>query len=406
MNPIMVTLNDIPSQHTQSKVPDFSGLKLVVSGYYGFDNLGDELILQTLIQYARSRGCKITVLSKNPQKTTEQYGVPAIQRTNLSDIVKCFAQSHLFISGGGGLFQDTTGPASPIYYGGLILLADYLRLPVIVWGQGVGPLNHPFSKMMTRWAFSKARQIIVRDEKSDHLVQDLLKENASKVPVNVTADPVWLWQADTLQNQTQPIPEGIRVGVSLRTWPTLSDRGIEALAKALIHWIQQAQTQAPDLPVEILFMPFQEEQDVPALKQLEKTLNNLSEKTQTPVQLSWVSPQSLVQVLPSLNFMIAMRFHALLLGLTQSQFPIFAIAYDPKVKALANKCGVQHTLPEELNELPPNAFEKCFSGFFEQTAHGLYPTVAHQKTKAQANTESLDALLLAIRTTLLTNSEC
>jgi polysaccharide pyruvyl transferase CsaB len=404
MNPIMVTLNDIPSQPTQSKVPDFSGLKLLVSGYYGFDNLGDELILQTLIKHARSRGCKITVLSKNPQKTTEQYGVPAIQRTNLADIFKCFAQGHLFISGGGGLFQDTTGTASPIYYGGLILLADYLRLPVIVWGQGVGPLNHPFSKMMTRWAFSKARQIIVRDEKSDNLVQELLKENTSKVPVNVTADPVWLWQADALQNKTIPIPEGIRVGVSLREWPSLSEKGIEALAKALISWIHQAQLQAQDLPIELVLMPFQEAQDVPALKQLETVFNQLIAEKQERLKLSWVSPREVVQVLPTLNFMIAMRFHALLLGLTQHQFPIFAIAYDPKVKALADKCGVQHTLPEELNELPPNAFEKCFSGFFEQTAHGLYPTVAHQKTKAQANTESLDALLLAIRTTLLTNS--
>lgn len=386
----------------RSHVSDFSGMKIVVSGYYGFDNLGDELILQTLIQYAKSRQCEITVLSQNPQKTTEQYGVSAIPRTHLVEIFKCFAQSHLLISGGGGLFQDTTGPASPIYYGGLILLADYLKLPVIIWGQGVGPLKQPLSKMMTQWAFSKAHPILVRDEKSKTMIQDLFQNNPSKLPLQVTADPVWLWQANDFGNKTELSPEGVRVGVSLREWPSLSSQGIEALAKALSNWIHQAQIHAPDLPIELLFMPFQETQDIPVLKQFETTLSSQLELTKTHVQYSWISPQAILQVMPSLNFMVAMRFHALLLGLTQNQFPIFAIAYDPKVKTLSEQCEVQYSLPEELDELPPQAFEKCS---FEKTTRTFYPAVAYQKEKAQANTESLDALILEIRTALLVQSD-
>ncbi len=397
MNPMMATMNNIPSQPAESEANDISGLKIVVSGYYGFDNLGDELILQTLIQYARARGCEITVLSQNPQRTTEQYGVPAIKRTNLAQVFNNFRQSHLLISGGGGLFQDSTGPASPFYYGGLILLADYLRLPVMVWGQGVGPLNHSVSRLMTRWAFSKARQILVRDEKSQHLIQDLF-ENEIDRPVTLTADPVWLWQPEPFNNHAEKIqPTGIRVGVSLRVWPSLQETGINALAKALLIWVQRAQAQAPDLPVEMLLMPFQEAQDVPVLKQLAAALNHLDPQ----ITISWLSPQDVVQSLPSLNFLVAMRFHALLLGLTQNRFPLFAIAYDPKVKALAEQCGVPYALPENLDELPASAFESCFATVSDLSEAGRYPAVIHQKSQASFNTACLDALLSTIQAELL-----
>ena len=46
-------------------------MKIVISGYYGFDNSGDDALLMSIIDNLKKNDEKaeITVLSKNPQKT-------------------------------------------------------------------------------------------------------------------------------------------------------------------------------------------------------------------------------------------------------------------------------------------------------------------------------------------------
>ena len=49
---------------------------ILISGYYGFDNIGDESILRTLVTSLRERipDCSLTVLSHDPAATREKYG--------------------------------------------------------------------------------------------------------------------------------------------------------------------------------------------------------------------------------------------------------------------------------------------------------------------------------------------
>ncbi|MBQ2223249.1 MAG: hypothetical protein II420_00645 [Oscillospiraceae bacterium] len=46
-------------------------VNILISGYYGFDNIGDESILRTVINSLRARvpDCHLTVLSHNPAAT-------------------------------------------------------------------------------------------------------------------------------------------------------------------------------------------------------------------------------------------------------------------------------------------------------------------------------------------------
>ena len=45
--------------------------KVVISGYYGSDNFGDETILKVLVDKLKEEKVDITVLSLNPEKTKE-----------------------------------------------------------------------------------------------------------------------------------------------------------------------------------------------------------------------------------------------------------------------------------------------------------------------------------------------
>ena len=55
-------------------------VNILISGYYGFDNIGDESILRTLVSSLREHipDCSLTVLSHNPTSTREKYGVEAV----------------------------------------------------------------------------------------------------------------------------------------------------------------------------------------------------------------------------------------------------------------------------------------------------------------------------------------
>ena len=49
-------------------------VNILISGYYGFDNIGDESILRTLVSSLREHipDCSLTVLSHNPASTREK----------------------------------------------------------------------------------------------------------------------------------------------------------------------------------------------------------------------------------------------------------------------------------------------------------------------------------------------
>ena len=59
--------------------------KLVISGYYGFGNAGDEAMLSAMVEALRALEptLTITVISGNPADTRRRYNVSAVHRLNL-----------------------------------------------------------------------------------------------------------------------------------------------------------------------------------------------------------------------------------------------------------------------------------------------------------------------------------
>ena len=86
-------------------------MKVVLSGYYGFDNAGDEALLSAIKSSLHQlRGVEITVLSGNPHKTAQLHGLQAVYYMNPLQLIKELGQADLLISGGGSIFQDITSP--------------------------------------------------------------------------------------------------------------------------------------------------------------------------------------------------------------------------------------------------------------------------------------------------------
>lgn len=146
---------------------------VLLAGYYGFGNLGDELLAQSVIQLLLSFGVKkekIAILSNNPEESEEKFGVSAVDRWKISVIRKTLLISRTLLLGGGGLFQDATSARSCAYYWGLVRMARMARCRVWAVGQSVGPLVSPAAKWLARTAFAACEYTGVRDEESRALL--------------------------------------------------------------------------------------------------------------------------------------------------------------------------------------------------------------------------------------------
>ena len=162
---------------------------ILISGYYGFDNIGDESILRTLITSLREKipDCSLTVLSHNPASTREKYGVEAVERMSPGAILRAVRQCDMLISGGGSLLQDVTSSKSIHYYLFIIRLAKLLGKKVFIYSQGIGPIDHAFNRRATARALKKADGIVVRDERSAKLLEQI---GLPQERIVITADPV------------------------------------------------------------------------------------------------------------------------------------------------------------------------------------------------------------------------
>ena len=120
-------------------------VNILISGYYGFDNIGDESILRTLVSSLREHipDCSLTVLSHNPTSTREKYGVEAVDRMSPVAILRAVKKCDMLISGGGSLLQDVTSSKSLHYYLSIIRCAEFFHKKVFIYSQGIGPIDRP-----------------------------------------------------------------------------------------------------------------------------------------------------------------------------------------------------------------------------------------------------------------------
>lgn len=114
-------------------------MRVLVSGYYGAGNLGDEAVLAGLLRGLRAHGHDAIVASLQPARTRREHGVPAAHR--LRGLLPALLRCDAVVSGGGGLLQDRTSRRSLSYYLGVIRLARRLGKRVVVFGQSLGPFS-------------------------------------------------------------------------------------------------------------------------------------------------------------------------------------------------------------------------------------------------------------------------
>src|SRR3972149_7560261 len=84
---------------------------IIIAGYYGFGNTGDEAILSAIIQKLRAdlENPQICVLSGNPEVVKQIHGTDSIHWADIKGILEKMTICDVVIIGGGGIFHDYWG---------------------------------------------------------------------------------------------------------------------------------------------------------------------------------------------------------------------------------------------------------------------------------------------------------
>lgn len=139
--------------------------RAAILGYYGFGNLGDDLLLEACLAMFKRCGVsreEVIVLTNAPEGSDG----PAVNRWRMSEVVRALRESETLLLGGGGLFQDSTSVKSCVWYWCMVKLAKMLGSKVWAIGQSVGPLRSRVGRMLAGNALRECEVVQVRDEGS------------------------------------------------------------------------------------------------------------------------------------------------------------------------------------------------------------------------------------------------
>jgi polysaccharide pyruvyl transferase CsaB len=354
--------------------------RVVLSGYYGFDNLGDEAVLTATAAALRMRrpGVEIAVLSGAPHATARTHGVTGIPRARPGDLVRVLRGCDLFLSGGGSLFQDATSWRSPWYYLGVLGLARRLARRTAVYAQGIGPLRGRAVRSAARRLLNGVDLITLRDPDSLAVLASL---GVDRPPAVLTGDPALLLTPDrsprVLAEQSQ-WGEGGHAGLAPRSWG--SDSWCDVVAAA-------ARAVAERHGVRWICLAMHRPWDLDLAERMAARIGLGARVVREPV-----GPREMLALIGSLRLVVGMRLHALIFAATQG-VPLVALAYDPKVSSFVRELG------EPLLDLAGldvdslvRVIEATSIGLDERRAR-LLASVAPLRTRAELAPELAAALL-------------
>lgn len=332
--------------------------RLLLSGYFGFGNFGDEAILDVFVQQWRKRrpADDIIVLSAAPDETARTFNVKAIDRFHWSKLREAIGAADVVVSGGGGLLQTATSLRSLLYYAGVIREARRAGRKTAIFAQGIGPLNFA-GKQVVKRTCGEVGLACVRDEASAALLQSVLPG----VDVRVCADPVFMAsnEADAsaearLSAEGLSGLQGELVAVVVRRAAMLGD-AIKNIGSAIDRLAHRYGAQA-------VFVPFQSPDDADA------AVSVIRKCSSAPVLLGGGHDlRTMTALFGRCAAVLSMRLHALILA-AKLGVPFVAVPYDPKIQALLTMLAYpMKTL--DRNADPQEVVDQLWARRFELRQH-------------------------------------
>lgn len=312
--------------------------KIIVVGYYGYDNLGDDLMLWCFLKEMSTKlpDVEISLLSKpssNLDKICENFENVTLKPFkinsklyNIRVFLKAILSHDLTIWGGGTCFSEEDGIGNYRYF----LLNTLLNKPYAYLGIGIGNLKRTKSLKKTKFLLERAEFVTFRDEQSFNFS----KRICHRGDFYLTADLAYINTGDIDAPIKKPKVDKGYILVSLRElskfFPidVINERH-KALQDFLIGLIVKEEIK------QIIFLPIDTEKDLMVNKTF---MNGLTIAIDDEVELRLIEENDLhikMDYVLNADLNITERLHSMVIS-EFNNVPCVSLSYSPKIDRFYN----------------------------------------------------------------------
>ena len=300
--------------------------RILVSGWVGADNVGDELIFRSLATKLAERGAAVTTMSTRPDATRRAHGVDAIGWSDVAGTVRAIRSTDALIVGPGGILQDETSIWNLPAHLHRALAARATRTPILGLGLGAGPLDTASGRILVRSAL-RSVPLTVRDDDSARLLSEVGLRN-----VTVTADLAYGLPVPTADAAEQIVAclrpfSGSGGLIPARRSDLRTLEGDERVAAAAAGLDELSRRSS--LPIHLL--AFEAERD-------DRYHGLIAERMTQPVTTGVATVDTAFDEVARSRLVVGMRYHAVVAAVMAGR-PAVVIGYSPKVRSLAHRLG-------------------------------------------------------------------
>jgi polysaccharide pyruvyl transferase WcaK-like protein len=384
--------------------------QVVLLGWYGSDNTGDEALLQAVVGALRGRGINnLHALSINPSETSKQFGLSSSKRSLLDpETRRALRGAGALVLGGGGLIQDRTSVYNLPLYAAFVAAARLMGLKVIGWGLGVEPLDTLLGKLLARFIINSSAHFSVRDAGSKGL---LVQAGVPAEKVRVAADPAFLIDAGC-EDQERPKGESLVVfclrdlpdnrpglnmhyvlPISVRRRLGLLGKGDTGRSAEFAGAVARgAKVVVQELGARVEFVQLWPGRDDTMARLVQNRAIEMG------VDPGWMeiaaglsTPNDVAKEVCRADLLVSMRLHALIFG-SGCGVPGLALAYARKIRGFMRRIGSEQWVVEvETANPPPGEIEMKIRALWETRDRQREivkagAATARQKAKEDADT--------------------
>ncbi len=325
---------------------------MIIAGYYGTGNIGDEAILYSMINRLKSN-FEIIVLGygfKNEEHTNNvKYELlPNLRKpSHVVKFLKMIMRSDALIMGGGGYLANKLQPTGAYYWLSLAWFAKLFRKKVIFFAIGAGPFKKGISSIPIKFVLNRVDAIILRDDQSEHAIKNLGVRTRTKV----MSDIVFLLQPSDskaegfLSQNVEATSIKVLIVMPLRfhisnIW---KDEKYRAKYERYVKSISQlADFVAEDLKGIPIFLPFAP-QDIKMYSEIIALMRRkdraiLSDK----IDYDNINPDIIFGIMKNCDLVLGGRYHSVIFSIIAG-IPVIPVIYHPKLSDLVTELGLRDT---------------------------------------------------------------
>lgn len=358
-------------------------MKLLLAGYYGAGNLGDEMMLYCLREWLAAQGAGITVLSACPDQVRRLHGLDAVEDVPLLGewswkhawgrgvafrLLRAISKHDALAIGGGDLIRDDRGWRPFLTVLEKAVAAWLMGKQLYLLNTGLGTPQTKYGRALLGWVLRRSRRIIVRDQRSVEICAALGASAAAAYAPDI------VFRLPALLEKVRLPVEGPYALVCLRGSANvfrryeLTEGRVRAIAAGLDTMVERH-------GLRIVFLPFQVAAGGDDEKLHHRVALAMRNRDAALVRPWSADLPEIGASFAGCRFVLAMRLHAAVLATAYGK-PCVSMPYDHKVVEFAKQFPMAGVAPAEALDDPAR-----FAETLETAANARGPAMPEQAAR-------------------------